>query len=74
MLKIRCSKCKTKLFKYLKIGKGNVLICWYDRMEKDITIRHEGFASCPCGNIIGELGSKGIKMIKSSFVYSGTKD
>lgn len=34
MLTIKCAYCKTKLYKYLKIGKGKVLRCHKDRIKK----------------------------------------
>lgn len=34
MLTIRCSKCKTKLWKYDKIGQGEVLRCHKARISK----------------------------------------
>lgn len=72
MLIIRCSKCKRKLLKYKKIGKGKVLRCWKDRIVEDYTIKEENFIKCPCGNRIGIDRGAFIKMIQPAFTYSGT--
>lgn len=75
MLTIKCSRCKSKLIKYRKIGKGKVLRChkskiknWYDLYED------AGYYYCSCGNIIGENKEKYIKMNRREFTYSGTKE
>ena len=73
MITIKCAKCKRKIFKYLKIGKGRVLRCWKTRISKDYSIREGNIVKCPCGNVIGIENGKKIKMKQNSFIYSGTK-
>ncbi|OEG63254.1 hypothetical protein [Halanaerobium congolense] len=34
MLTIKCAKCKTKLFKYEKIGQGKVLRCGKNKITR----------------------------------------
>ena len=74
MLTIRCSKCKRKLFKYRKIGKGRVLRCWKDRIVEDYTVHEGDVVKCSCGNTIGLDKGLFIKMKQSAFTYSGTVD
>ena len=40
MITIRCAKCKSKIFEYIKIGKGKLLHCWKDRIIKDYSIQN----------------------------------
>lgn len=72
MIIIKCSKCKRKIFKYDKIGKGRVLRCWKTRIIEDYSVRSENEIRCKCGNLIGIEEPKWIKMKQKSFVYSGT--
>ncbi len=74
MLTIRCAKCGRKLFRYLKIGKGELHICIKSRIEKDFTVRDGKFVKCPrCGSVVGVDIGVYIKMKKGRFVSSGTK-
>jgi len=73
MLTIKCAKCKRKLFRYLKIGKGRVLHCWKNRVIKDCSMREGNKVLCKCGNLIGVEEEKYIKMRQSSFFSTGTK-
>jgi hypothetical protein len=74
MLTIKCSKCKTKLFKYYKVGKGKVLRCYFAQISNDQTIRKENQVFCECGNQIGILENYYIRMKQDSFIYSGAKE
>lgn len=75
MLIIKCAKCKTKLFKYQKIGKGRVLRCWKARIHKSyIEQQSNDEVRCKCGNIFGVDEGGFIKMRQNAFIYSGTKD
>jgi len=74
MLTIKCSKCKRKLFKYKKIGKGRVLHCWKDRILKDCSVHEGSKVQCRCGNLIGFDQGKWIKMRQTSFIYTGKKN
>jgi len=69
MITIRCAKCKHKVFKYLKIGKGRVLHCWKDRVVKDYSVRNESEVKCQCGNLIGIDEGRWVKMKQHSFIY-----
>jgi hypothetical protein len=72
MLTIKCAKCRQKLLKYRKIGKGRVLRCWYGRIEEDNTVREGDTVKCKCGNTIGTADGQKIRMRQSSFTSSGT--
>ncbi len=75
MLTIKCGKCKTKLFKYRKIGKGKVLKCHKNRIKKSYKIEKVGEEyGCPCGNVIGVDEDGAIKMNDQGFIYTGTKE
>ncbi|GAB6887676.1 hypothetical protein JCM13304A_11740 [Desulfothermus okinawensis JCM 13304] len=76
MLTIRCAKCKKKLWKYKKIGKGEVLRCHKDRITKSFGWEEShGKIFCPrCKTPIGIDKGTFYKMIGKNFVYNGTKD
>jgi hypothetical protein len=74
MLTIKCVKCKRKIFRYLKLGKGRVLHCWKSRIDKDYSIREGNKVLCECGNLIGVEQSKWIKLRQASFFNTGTKE
>lgn len=74
MLVIRCAACKSKLWKYDKIGRGEVLRCHKHRIithyaskEADHKVR------CLCGKDIGIDKGSYFKMIAKAFTASGTK-
>ncbi|GAB6178202.1 hypothetical protein JCM16814_30930 [Desulfobaculum senezii] len=74
MLTIRCSRCKTKLWKYNKLGKGEVLRCHKARIDKMLDAEVDGDRiRCPCGQIVGHDKGSFYKMVKKGFVYSGKK-
>jgi len=74
MLTIKCAACKRKLWKYDKIGHGQVLRCYKERISQlYITELTSPKITCPCGKEIGLDKGDHIKMIPSAFVYSGTK-
>lgn len=72
MLVLKCSRCKKKLMKYNKVGKGRILNCWIDKIKNDVTLRDGDDVKCVCGNIIGNVTPKGIRMKPNSFTFSGT--
>ncbi len=75
MLTIKCAKCKAKLFRYRKIGKGKVLKCHKNRITKKYAVANDGENyRCSCGNIIGTNSGSSIKMHDHSFIYTGTKE
>ena len=75
MLTIRCAACRRKLWRYDKIGKGEVLRCHKSRIEKDFggCRPDSGTWVCECGKTIGVDKGTFIKMNGSAFTYSGTK-
>ncbi len=74
MLTIRCSACKSKLWRYDKIGPGEVLRCHKARMGKVFTINeHDGKVFCSCGKAVGIDKGTFYKMIAKAFTYKGTK-
>ncbi|MCP4755883.1 MAG: hypothetical protein GY866_33905 [Proteobacteria bacterium] len=74
MLIIRCAACKTKLWKYDKIGPGEVLRCHKARMTKMYAaVVQDDEILCPCGQTVGIDKGGHYKMIGRAFTYSGTK-
>ncbi len=75
MLVIKCSACKKKLWKYNKIGKGSVLRCYKNRIQKYYyeVIKEDEKIKCTCGKKIGIDKGSFIKMNKEAFTYTGTK-
>jgi len=74
MLTIKCSSCKSKIFKYKKIGKGRVLYCYKDRIIKDFSKRYGDKIKCrKCGKLIGIDQGGRIRMKQSAFTTSGFK-
>ncbi|MEA1869922.1 MAG: hypothetical protein U9N09_07250 [Euryarchaeota archaeon] len=71
MIIIKCAKCKRKIFKYQKIGKGRVWHCWNDRIIRDYSVRDGDEVKCRCGNLIGVAEERWVKMRQHSFIYSG---
>jgi len=77
MLIIKCARCKTKLWRYLKIGKGEVIRCHKSRITKIFNepIKKKKEIFCPnCKTKIGRDMGSFYKMIGKNFVYTGTKD
>ncbi|MFC1812937.1 hypothetical protein ACFL03_09615 [Thermodesulfobacteriota bacterium] len=74
MLTLKCAACKRKLWKYDKIGKGEVLRCHKDRIVRMYASTKENKTiKCLCGKDIGIDKGTYIKMTSKSFTYSGTK-
>lgn len=74
MLTIKCSACKQKLWRYDKIGQGEVLRCHKDRIKKMYQSKLEGHKIyCSCGKEIGIDKGTFYKMIAKAFTYRGTK-
>ena len=75
MLTIKCSACKKKLWKYDKVGQGEVLRCHKTRITKKYKMidQKEDKIKCKCGNKVGIDKGTFYKMIAKSFTYSGTK-
>lgn len=74
MLTLRCAACKGKLWRYDKIGPGEVLRCHKERIGKMyLTEEHDGRIFCICGKDIGIDRGSYYKMIAKAFTYKGTK-
>ena len=73
MITIKCAKCKSKIFKYIKIGQGQILKIYQDRIAEDNSIRGDGEVRCQCGNIVGKEFDGFIKPIKGNFTHTGRK-
>ena len=75
MLIIRCSACKRKLWRYDKIGPGEVLRCHKGRIKKVFlaAVGDNDRIYCTCGKDIGIDKGSFYKMIAKAFTYRGTK-
>lgn len=75
MLIVRCAACRRKLFRYRKIGKGEVLRCHKERITRLFEAEErDGRLWCPCGRAVGvDMGTRW-NMLGGTFTYSGTKD
>lgn len=75
VLTLKCAGCKRKLWKYDKIGKGEVLRCHKERIMRDYGhIEQAGDKlTCLCGQEIGIDKGSFIKMVAKGFTYTGTK-
>ena len=74
MLVLKCAGCKKKLWRYDKIGPGEVLRCHKNRIIKMYaSIKEDDKIKCFCGKDIGIDKGTHIKMILKAFTYSGTK-
>jgi len=74
MLVLRCAACRSKLWKYDKIGPGEVLRCHKKRMDRVYCLEVQGHKIvCRCGKEIAIDKGSFYKMIAKSFTYSGTK-
>ena len=73
MITIKCAKCKTKVIKYKKIGMGNVLKCYKDRISQYYQEQKTDDLKCTCGEVLGTNEGNHYKMRQNSFIYTGTK-
>ena len=75
MLTIRCAACRKKLFRYDKLGPGEVLRCHKARIERNFgeTSLMDGKLRCSCGKDIAIDKGAFYKMDPKAFTYSGTK-
>ncbi|OBQ52429.1 hypothetical protein [Halodesulfovibrio spirochaetisodalis] len=75
MLTFKCAACRRKLWKYYKIGKGEVVRCHKERITKIFEIdERDGKVFCLCGRPIGVDKEGHFRMIRNACTYSGTKD
>ncbi len=74
MLTIKCAACRRKLWKYQKLGQGQVLRCHKARISKMYEINaHDGKIWCLCGKVLGIDKGTYYSMVKGSFTCAGTK-
>ena len=76
MLTIKCAACKRKIWKYYKVGPGEVLRCHKSRIRKEyfsVISSEDDKIRCLCGKEIGIDKGTFYKMIGKTFTYSGTK-
>ena len=76
MLVIKCAKCHQKIWKYDKIGKGEVLRCHKDRITNVYSeVDFDGHKiHCPnCNLPLGIDRGSFSKMDPKAFKYKGTK-
>lgn len=74
MLTITCAACKTKLWRYEKIGHGHVVRCHKDRITKWFKAKERDHkVYCTCGKPIGVDKESHFRMIKGAFSFTGTK-
>lgn len=74
MLTIKCAACKRKLWKYDKVGQGEVLRCHKNRIMRTFEVpKLHGSIECLCGKVVGIDKGSYIKMHKNAFTYRGTK-
>ncbi len=71
MITIRCVKCKRRIFKYKKLGKGKLWHCWKDRIVADYSVRDGDKVLCTCGNLIGIDQGKWIKLRLNNIIVQG---
>lgn len=74
MLVLRCAACGRKLWRYDKIGPGEVLRCHKARITRDFgsVVPGEKYR-CQCGKEFGIDKGSFVKMIDKAFTYRGTK-
>ncbi len=59
---IKCDKCKSKIFKYEKVGRGHILRCYKKNILEDHAVYENKKVLCSCGNKIGVDKGKFIMM------------
>ncbi len=74
MVTILCIKCRRKLFRYHKVGKGRILRMYKERIEDDFSVKNGREVLCPCGNVIGIDVGPWIKMKQGKFIVRGTRE
>ncbi len=74
MLTINCAACRTKLWKYDKVGHGHVIRCHKAKISKWYNGDLIGTkVFCPCGKPIGIDKGGHFRMISGAFTHTGTK-
>lgn len=74
MLILKCAACKKKLWRYDKIGQGELLRCHKARIVKIYgCAAGQDKISCRCGRPVGIDKGSYYKMIGKAFTASGSK-
>jgi hypothetical protein len=71
MIIITCTRCRQKLLKYQKIGKGRILRCYKKRITRIYHAHTGNDLRCSCGQLIGIDEGKWYKMKQQAFETSG---
>ncbi len=67
---VRCSRCRAKIFRYLKVGSGKLWHCWKNRILDDYSKRQGDRVLCPkCGSLIGIEKKNYVKLVKGAYRY-----
>lgn len=75
MLLIRCARCKRKLWKYRKIGPGQLLVCHKDRVSRVWEYTRDGEdLLCVCGTRVAIDKGDHLKIIGTAITASGERD
>ncbi len=69
ILTVRCSKCGAKIFRYLKVGEGQLWHCWKNRILEDYSIHDGEEIRCRCGSLIGVDVGVYIKLRRKAVYY-----
>ncbi|MGE4292904.1 MAG: hypothetical protein AB7E32_11930 [Desulfovibrio sp.] len=74
MLTMKCAACRKKLFRYRKIGQGEVHRCHKERIERfyGAEARADGLY-CSCGRRVGLDRGGHYTLVKKAVTYSGEK-
>jgi hypothetical protein len=74
MLTMKCAACRKKLFRYRKIGQGEVHRCHKDRITRmhHARVEQDGLY-CACGRRVGMDRGSYYTMVKKAVTYSGEK-
>jgi len=59
---IKCDKCKSKIIKYEKVGRGHILRYYKKKILEDHSVYENKKVLCSCGNEIGVDKGRFIKM------------
>lgn len=74
MLTMKCAACRKKLFRYRKIGQGEVHRCHKDRIVRMVHAQeHPDGLYCACGRRVGMDRGSYYTMVKKAVTYSGEK-
>jgi hypothetical protein len=74
VLVLRCAACRRKLWRYRKVGQGEVHRCHKDRIDRIWNLEErDGKVVCVCGQAVGIDRGGHYAMDRKAFTYSGTK-